>query len=137
MARNSKFTRKSRKFQPAVVYGGKFKRSQMKNNLKIFGGLILLTILSVVGVLVFLKMNEIKAHDQCLPPCQSQQPEECKCNPDGSITLKCDADGNCTCKDGFTGSKCDKCKPNIIGDTCDACQPNFYNYPSCQGMYNE
>ena len=131
MARNSKFTRKSRKFQPAVVYGGKFKRSQMNNNLKIFGGLILLTILSVVGVLVFLKMNE--AHYQCLPPCQSQQPEECKCNPNGSITLKCDSNGDCTCKDGFTGKACDACKEGFTGNKCDECKPNYFDYPSCQG----
>ena len=59
---------------------------------------------------------------------------ECNCNPDGSITLECDSNGDCTCKGGFTGSKCDECKPNVIGDTCDECRPNYYNYPLCQGM---
>ena len=63
--------------------------------------------------------------------------------------MQCDANGNCTCKDGFggeqfdvckeegfTGSKCDECKPNIIGGKCDACQPNYFNYPSCQGKFS-
>ena len=74
---------------------------------------------------------------------------ECKCNTDNSASLQCDANGNCTCKDGFggeqcdvckeegfTGSKCDECKPNIIGGKCDACQPNYFNYPSCQGKFS-
>ena len=59
---------------------------------------------------------------------------ECNCNPDGSITLECNAKGICTCKVGFTGSKCDECKPNIIGDTCKKCRPNYFNYPLCQGI---
>ena len=50
-------------------------------------------------------MNEIEAQDQ------SQQPEECQCNPDGSITLKCDSNGDCACKEGFSGNKCDECEP--------------------------
>ena len=114
MARNSKFTRKSPKLHPTVVYGGKFKRSPKKTKLKkkIFGGLILLAVLSVVLVLVVLKMNEIEVQDQ------SQQPEECQCNPDGSITLKCNSNGgyDCTCKDGFISNKCNGSEPNILGD---------------------
>ena len=63
---------------------------------------------------------------------------ECKCNPDGSTTLECGKlNGDCSCKEGFTGLKCDECKPNVIGDKCDACQESFFNYPSCQlGLSN-
>ena len=33
---------------------------------------------------------------------------ECDCNPDGSTTLECNVlNGDCTCKEGFGGSKCD------------------------------
>ena len=32
---------------------------------------------------------------------------ECKCNPDGSTTLECDSNGDCSCKNGFVGQKCD------------------------------
>ena len=57
---------------------------------------------------------------------------DCNCNPDGSTTLECGKlNGDCSCKEGFAGLKCDECKPNVIGDKCDACQPNFFDYPSC------
>ena len=60
---------------------------------------------------------------------------ECKCNPDGSKTLECGKiNGNCSCKEGFTGLKCDECIPNVIGDKCDTCEETFFNYPACQGL---
>ena len=60
---------------------------------------------------------------------------DCKCNPDGSTTLQCDDKGECTCKEGFTGSKCDECVANVLGQNCDSCQANFFNYPTCQGKH--
>ena len=60
---------------------------------------------------------------------------DCKCNPDGSTTMECGKiNGDCSCKEGYAGIKCDKCKPNVNGDKCDACQPSFFGYPSCQGL---
>ena len=71
---------------------------------------------------------------------------ECECTSDGS-TLDCDDTGDCICKLGFTGSKCDKCKegftgskcdecqPKITGKKCNECKPNYFNYPLCQGMH--
>ena len=62
---------------------------------------------------------------------------ECECNPNGSWTLECGKiNGNCSCKEGFTGLKCNECIPNVIGDKCDTCQGTFFNYPSCQGLSN-
>ena len=70
---------------------------------------------------------------------------ECECTSDGS-TLDCYDTGDCICKDGFDGSKCDKCKegftgnkcdeckPNITGHDCNQCKLNYFNYPLCQGM---
>ena len=62
----------------------------------------------------------------------------CSCK-DGFTGLKCDecipnviGDKCDSCREGYTGIKCDECLPNVIGDKCDACQPNFYDYPSCQ-----
>ena len=48
---------------------------------------------------------------------------ECKCNPDGS--LQCDTDGNCACKEGYDGIKCDECKQNYIG------------FPNCKGFVTQ
>ena len=48
--------------------------------------------------------------------------------------MQCNTNGDCTCKNGFTGSKCDECKLNVIGAKCDACQQNYFDYPSCQGL---
>ena len=38
---------------------------------------------------------------------------ECKCNPDGSTTTECDTNGDCKCKEGFIGSKCDTSSSKI------------------------
>ena len=63
---------------------------------------------------------------------------DCNCNPDGSTTLECGKiNGDCSCKEGFAGLKCDECKPNVIGDKCDTCDETFFNYPSCQGLYKK
>ena len=32
---------------------------------------------------------------------------ECQCNRDGSTTMECDTNGDCSCKDGYIGQKCD------------------------------
>ena len=60
---------------------------------------------------------------------------DCNCNPGGSITLECNDNGDCACKNGYAGQKCDKCKPNMTGETCDKCEETFFNYPSCQGLF--
>ena len=59
---------------------------------------------------------------------------ECMCNANGSISLDCDDNGQCLCKDGFTGTKCFDCKPYIIGQACDSCEPFYFNYPNCEGL---
>ena len=53
---------------------------------------------------------------------------DCICK-DGFDGSKCDK-----CKEGFTGNKCDECKPNITGHDCNQCKLNYFNYPLCQGM---
>ena len=70
---------------------------------------------------------------------------ESECTSDGS-TLDCDDYGDCICKfgyegskcdkckEGFTGSKCDECEPNITGHKCNECKPTYFNYPLCQGQ---
>ena len=58
---------------------------------------------------------------------------ECICNINGSTSLDCHEDnGKCSCKDGYTGIKCDGCMPNVVGDKCETCQPRFFDFPSCQ-----
>ena len=62
---------------------------------------------------------------------------ECQCNQDGSASMNCDANGDCICKEGYTGKKCDACMPNVIGDKCDTCLEHFFNYPTCEGLFNQ
>lgn len=41
--------------------------------------------------------------------------EPCNCNPYGAVPQSqgyCNEYGTCTCRDGFTGDKCDKCTKN-------------------------
>ena len=44
----------------------------------------------------------------------------CQCSVTGSLGSDCDTKGKCTCKDEYTGDKCDECKTDFdkIGDEC-------------------
>ena len=51
---------------------------------------------------------------------------ECKCNPEGSTSLECERiNGDCSCKESVTGLKCDDC------------MPHHFNFPFCQGMFQQ
>uniref|UniRef100_UPI000D319754 laminin subunit gamma-3-like n=1 Tax=Maylandia zebra TaxID=106582 RepID=UPI000D319754 len=39
--------------------------------------------------------------DPCLP---------CNCNVNGSVSLQCDVEGRCACREGVTGEKCNTCQ---------------------------
>ena len=56
----------------------------------------------------------------------------CDCNVEGSESLQCDDKGQCKCKPGFTGLKCDECLPEFEGDMCENCASTFYGYPDCK-----
>ena len=47
---------------------------------------------------------------------------DCECDSIGSNRTSCDTDGNCTCKAGFTGEKCDACLPGYFKGTSEICQ---------------
>lgn len=55
-----------------------------------------------------------------LEPCK-----DCNCNPLGSVSLQCDADGACVCREHVTGLKCDACEPgfhSLSAAGCRECQ---------------
>ena len=61
----------------------------------------------------------------------------CNCDPVGSINQQCsDYTGNCACKYGFTGQKCDECMGNMWGDPkiagCQLCNCSEYSSESLQ-----
>ena len=50
--------------------------------------------------------------------------EECACDMVGSLSETCNEfDGQCECKDGFGGRKCDQCQENYYGDPQVECFP--------------
>ncbi len=58
--------------------------------------------------------------------------------PQGSRSLQCSPDGQCDCKPGVSGAKCDQCSPNYWNFGSLGCQPcgcltegSFNNTPSC------
>uniref|UniRef100_A0A2A4JWY1 Laminin subunit gamma-1 n=1 Tax=Heliothis virescens TaxID=7102 RepID=A0A2A4JWY1_HELVI len=62
----------------------------------------------------------------------------CNCNPTGSRSLQCNAEGKCQCKPGVTGDKCDVCAPNHYEFTSQGCKPcgcnesgSYGNTPQC------
>ena len=103
--------------------------SQTNNNLKIKWqkvlGFIFLGCLSLALILAI--FMGLKTDDE------TKTLKQCDCYSIGSIE-DCDDNGDCICKHGFVGRKCDKCKDGFSGNKCDACQPNYYNYPFCQGI---
>ena len=55
--------------------------------------------------------------------------EACDCDPVGSLNSTCNEyDGQCVCKPGFGGRKCDQCETNFWGNpregTCLPCNCN-------------
>ena len=61
----------------------------------------------LLAVLVF-------GNNAAIPSTTVSSISECQCNKDGSTTLECDENGDCTCKDGYAGKKCDDIGKNIF-----------------------
>ena len=50
---------------------------------------------------------------------------ECNCHCAGAVSDQCDNSGACTCKEQYTGEKCDQCKEGnylVAGGDCDSCE---------------
>ncbi|XP_074654199.1 laminin subunit gamma-1-like [Tubulanus polymorphus] len=54
---------------------------------------------------------------------QDQRCVACNCDPTGSQRLQCDIYGQCTCKSGVTGEKCDQCQSNHYDFGPNGCRP--------------
>lgn len=46
---------------------------------------------------------------------------ECVCDYRGTVQAVCDASGQCLCRRGVEGERCDRC------------QPGYHSFPNCQG----
>uniref|UniRef100_A0A8B9EXT8 Laminin subunit gamma 2 n=1 Tax=Amazona collaria TaxID=241587 RepID=A0A8B9EXT8_9PSIT len=51
--------------------------------------------------------------DCCLP---------CRCHPHGALSPQCNSDGQCSCKPGVMGKKCDQCQPGFESLSEAGCQ---------------
>ena len=55
---------------------------------------------------------------------------QCQCNPIGSLDVNCNpVNGFCKCKEGYTGSLCDKCSDGFYlsdSSTCQRCNCNKF-----------
>ena len=67
--------------------------------------------------------------------------EPCNCDPTGSKSLQCSPDGQCDCKPGVTGPKCDMCEPTHWDFTelgCKDCgcrrEGSLDNEPNCDPL---
>ncbi|XP_059094696.1 laminin subunit gamma-1-like isoform X3 [Tigriopus californicus] len=67
--------------------------------------------------------------------------EACNCDPTGSRNLQCSPEGQCECKPGVTGPKCDQCEANYwnfgsLGCQSCGCYPDgsANNNPNCDTM---
>ena len=53
--------------------------------------------------------------------------EPCECNLNGAVSSQCDLDsGQCQCKAGVSGAKCDHCLPGYYGFSWEGCQGKLY-----------
>ncbi|BFZ20658.1 hypothetical protein BsWGS_23697 [Bradybaena similaris] len=75
------------------------------------------------------QVNFYRRDTQCL---------NCGCNQVGSISLQCDGSGQCPCKPGVTGQRCDRCLPNYFDFSDVGCRPcdcvpagSVNNVPRC------
>lgn len=50
--------------------------------------------------------------------------DPCSCDPTGALNSTCDVNtGQCFCREGVTGQKCDVCEAYHYGFSLDGCQP--------------
>ncbi|CAG5119951.1 unnamed protein product [Candidula unifasciata] len=75
------------------------------------------------------EVNFYRRENQCL---------NCGCNHVGSFSLQCDESGQCPCKPGVTGQRCDRCLPNYYDFSDAGCRPcdcvpagSINNEPRC------
>ena len=50
----------------------------------------------------------------------------CHCSEDGSFSTSCDEDGQCDCKMGVAGKKCDRCEVGYWGYSNTGCSGESY-----------
>ena len=59
----------------------------------------------------------------------------CNCNPEGSLNVSCNEYGECNCKFGVLGIKCDTCEENKHNLTAGCISKYFFNTATILSLF--
>ncbi|NWX38192.1 LAMC1 protein, partial [Notiomystis cincta] len=77
-----------------------------------------------------------RCRDSFYRPAGQQACLPCGCNPVGSLSTQCDSFGQCSCKPGVMGDKCDRCQPGFHSLSEAGCRPCSCNAAGSTGECN-
>ena len=96
---------------------------QMDNVFAILDTLVFLAMNAVTCIMLILDLAQVTIHKKMYQSrCFILTFLVCDCNTMGSFTTSCDdSTGQCSCKEGYAGTKCDTCATDFYESATDVC----------------